>query len=172
MIDELDLFVDETLDDSKPVKQDPEVSAEEAIAFLRASLGHSLPHVFSKSSENADYISDSSLVRWFESRGRSLERTEKALHRHIQWRQEQGVTRITKEGVEKELVTDFIVFGGPDRDGFPCVFVFVRNHDKDVSTPEEMEKLIIYILEEALRKCAGRLNPGTCGYDAALSPGP
>ena len=67
MIDELDLFVDETLDDSKPVKQDPEVSAEEAIAFLRASLGHSLPHVFSKSSENADYISDSSLVRWFES---------------------------------------------------------------------------------------------------------
>ena len=56
--------------------------------------------------------------------------------------------------MEKELVTDFIVFGGPDRDGFPCVFVFVRNHDKDVSTPEEMEKLIIYILEEALRKCA------------------
>ena len=154
MIDELDLYIDALTDDSEPeAEPEPEVSAEEAIAFLRASLEPSLSSVFPTPLAH-ECISDSSLVRWFISRGRSLERAEKALQRHCQWRQEQGVSSISKESVEKELANDFIVFGGPDTDGFPCVFVFVRNHDKDASTPDEMEKLIIYILEEALRKCA------------------
>ncbi len=152
MIDELDLYV---ASESDPEEEpEPELSSSEAIVALRASL-EGTATIFTPSSlrDNGSPISDSSLVRWFTSRGRNLEKTELALRRHMKWREDRGVASITKESVEKELTTDFIIFGGPDTDGFPCVFVFVRNHDKDASTPEEMEELIIYILEEALRKC-------------------
>ena len=71
----------------------------------------------------------------------------------MKWRIENRVWEITAETVSKELSSDFIVFGGPDTSSYPCVFVFARNHDKNSVTHEETQRLVIYMLEEALAKC-------------------
>lgn len=136
-----------------------------AAAAVRES-GSGVESVFEKSAGNSEALSsqegsigrlggftDATLVRWFDSRGGSLEKTKKALGRHLLWRRENRIWEISKESVAKELSSDFIVFGGPDADDYPCVFAFVRNHDKDSASHEEMQRLILYLLEEALRKC-------------------
>lgn len=161
MFDELDLYLDATEDggsdtysDSEP-EPEPRLSREEAVKALRAWFEEkdaSKPTIFTSVTDFPD-ITDATLVRWFDSRGQSLDKTKMALTRHFQWREEVKLNSITKESVSEELASDFIVFGGPDTDDYPCVFAFVRNHDKDTATKEGMQRLIIYLLEEALRKC-------------------
>jgi hypothetical protein len=161
MFDELDLYLDATDNNGSDTYSDsesepePHLSREEAVKALRAWFEEkdaSKSTVFTSVATFSD-ITDATLVRWFDSRGQSLDKTKMALTRHLQWREEVKLNSITKESVLEELASDFIVFGGPDTDDYPCVFAFVRNHDKDTATKEGMQRLIIYLLEEALRKC-------------------
>jgi hypothetical protein len=181
MYDELDLYIDEPdpfdgQQEAEKEKKEPDIPRVEAAAALRSWLeeveqeesgsGSGVESVFEKSAGNSEALSsqegsigrlsgftDATLVRWFDSRGGSLEKTKKALRRHLLWRRENRIWETSKESVAKELSSDFIVFGGPDTDDYPCVFAFVRNHDKDSANHEEMQRLILYLLEEALRKC-------------------
>lgn len=172
MIDELDLYLNEDIEeDQQEEEKEPEISRVEAVEALRSWLkevdrGEAVETVFERNRGHVEAVpseeisngwlndfSDATLVRWFDSRGGNLEKTKKALKRHLQWREENRVGEIDKESVLKELSSDFIVFGGPDTDDYPCVFAFVRNHDKDSASHDEMQRLIIYLLEETLTNC-------------------
>lgn len=79
-----------------------------------------------------------------------------ALIKYIDWREEYGVNCLSRgdDDIEEQLalgkaeVLDF-----PDHRGRPIVLVTVRNHDARSRDLNVLTKFIIYILEEATRKC-------------------
>ena len=177
-VDKIDELEPENLDEALSNKQPETLGEDEAVLALRDWLNKfeegndciDMSTVFTKIEDAKedvvdhrekestlyawnDQFTDATLVRWFKSRAGDLERCKKALLRHMKWRTEHNVREIALDTVSKKLQTDFIVFGGPDTDHFPCVFVFTRDHDKDSVSHEETERLVIYLLEEALKQC-------------------
>jgi len=85
-----------------------------------------------------------------------VDETYSALIKYINWREEFGVNCLSRgdDDIEEQLamgkaeVLDF-----PDHVGRPIILVTVRNHDARSRDLNVITKFIIYILEEATRKC-------------------
>lgn len=79
-----------------------------------------------------------------------------ALIKYINWREEYGVNCLSRgdDDIEEQLALDKAeVLDFPDHIGRPVVLVTVRNHDSRTRDLNVITKFIVYILEEATRKC-------------------
>lgn len=99
--------------------------------------------------------SDACLKRFLRAFG-DIDEAYSALVKYINWREEYGVNCLSRgdDDIDEQLalgkaeVLDF-----PDHVGRPIVLVTVRNHDARNRDLNVITKFIIYILEEATRKC-------------------
>jgi hypothetical protein len=98
-------------------------------------------------------LSNASLLRWYRSRNCKMQKTVRALKRHIEWRVKEGIHEVTMESVKDVVDTNLCIFGGPDVQQLPCLFVCVRNHNKDSFSVDHMKRYITYLLLEASSQC-------------------
>jgi hypothetical protein len=104
--------------------------------------------------EQVPKLTDTAVLRFLRGRKHDEEKALKALNRHLQWREENEVDDIDKNisQFEKELKSQTIVVHGSDKDGRPSIFVFARRHNKNERDLEQVRKVIIYTLENTLKK--------------------
>lgn len=79
-----------------------------------------------------------------------------ALIKYINWREEYGVNCLSRgdDDIEEQIALDKAeVLEFPDHRGRPIILVTVRNHDARTRDLNVITKFIIYILEEATRRC-------------------
>lgn len=98
-------------------------------------------------------LTNASLLRWYRSRSCKLHKTVRALKRHIDWRLKENINEVTLESVKDVVDTNLCTFGGPDVQQLPCLFVCVRNHNKDSFAVDHMKRYITYLLLEASAQC-------------------
>ncbi|KAJ3692534.1 hypothetical protein LUZ60_012884 [Juncus effusus] len=102
---------------------------------------------------------DEDMILWFlKDRKFSVEETIPKLTKAIKWRQDFGVSSLSKESVQELYKTrKAYVHDHPDINGRPVLVVVASKHFPAKQDALENERLCVFLLEEAL----SRLPPGT-----------
>ena len=90
------------------------------------------------------------LARWFESRG-DLEKSKRAIRRHLAFRIAESVDETKPEDLQSLIDRKVVLLGGPDNEGLPVMFVFVRRHLMKETEPGLMRKFTIFVIEELIK---------------------
>lgn len=99
-------------------------------------------------------------LRWLTSRGWDVDEAERALAAHAEWRaQYVSAGRILEEEVSRELAAEKAFLQGVDAEGHSVLVVTARKHDMSSRRPEETERLICYVLDNAAAAADASLNP-------------
>jgi hypothetical protein len=122
----------------------PEEDLEQLEDFVKNQLPvHCKDLIFTKST----------LTRWDLGRGGSVERAKRGIRKHISWRLENAVDEITQKSVEEEIARNICFLAGPDKEGRPALFIFVRRHVTAEVDPDAMTDFIIFVMEQCVQKC-------------------
>jgi len=105
----------------------------------------------------------STLTRWYLGRGGSVERAKRGIRKHISWRLENAVDEITEKAVEDQIASQKCFLAGPDKEGRPTLFIFVRRHETAEADPDVMADFIIFVMEQCVQRCV------QTGVDEAIS---
>jgi uncharacterized protein YeeX (DUF496 family) len=99
-------------------------------------------------------FTDTAYLRFLRGRKHDEEKALKALNRHLEWRDENSVDRIHENIVsfQTELDSQKVMVHGVDTQGRPSIFIYARRHNKNNRDLEQIRKLIIYTLEDTLKK--------------------
>ena len=125
--------------------QPPNEAELAAVERLKTSLAaHHENHKFS----------DIAILRFLRGRKGDEEKAFKALNRHLEWREEHDVDNIHSHvhTFDVELKSNKVTVHGNDRNGRPAVFIYARRHNKHARDMDQITKLIIYTLEDILKK--------------------
>jgi hypothetical protein len=99
-------------------------------------------------------LADVALLRFYRGRKRDEDKAYNAVLKHIAWREENNVSSVCAnlDKFQDELKSGKIVVKGYDLSGRPAVFIYAGKHDKNERDIEQMRMLIIYTLEELLKR--------------------
>lgn len=134
----------------------------EKIAALRAACGSDLK----------PYCSDApTLARFLRSRKGDVELAKKSLLRHQEWRAEATPEFPLKNTMPsaKTLATGTSYVRGVDKLGRPAIVVRVRKHDGNMDRAE-MQRQVIFYLDEAIGRAVRRSKPADGTATAAADP--
>jgi len=95
---------------------------------------------------------DSMILRFLRARSFDVEKSAKLLTDCLIWRRDFqgiGVNQITKESIVNEYPIGKCFYHGEDLEGRPIVYVRVRLHNKNDSDPEEVQRICVFMFEEA-----------------------
>jgi hypothetical protein len=108
----------------------------------------------SEYAETAAKFTDTTILRFYRGRKLDEEKAFRALVRFIQWRADNEVDTIEQRTsqFEKELNSGKIIPFGQDKLGHPTVFINARKHNKNARDLDEIRQLIIYSLENVLKR--------------------
>lgn len=107
--------------------------------------------------EHADEMkvfTDTAILRFLRGRKGDEEKAYRGLVKHLEWRKEHNVDNIHESLhlFEPELKSGKIIVDGKDRHGRPAVFIFAHKHNKHKRDLQQIQMLIIYTLEDILKK--------------------
>jgi hypothetical protein len=127
-------------------KQPSEVELA-GVQRLKDRLAASAPPV-------AHNFGDTKLLRFYRGRKGVDEDAYKAVVKHVQWRIDNNVDRISQEAhkFQKEMDSGKFVVQGYDKTGRPAIFIYaakINKYDRDL---EQMRLLIIYTMEEVVKR--------------------
>lgn len=99
-------------------------------------------------------LTDTAYLRFYRGSKGNEEESFHYLVKFLEWRLENDIDHIEqkKDLFQKELNANKFVVGDWDKSGRPTIFIYARRHDKNHRDLEEMKLLIIYTLEETLKK--------------------
>jgi hypothetical protein len=118
-----------------------------AVGRLKEKLFHEHPDARST-------FTDTAVLRFLRGRKDDEEKGYRALIKHLEWRKEHNVDTIAQDisKFEHELKSGKMVVEGYDLHGRPTIFVSAHKHNKYHRNLEELQMLIIYTMEEILKK--------------------
>lgn len=99
-------------------------------------------------------LTDTAYLRFLRGRKHDEEKALRALARYIEWRKEFDVDNIgdKTEEFQTEVEAKKVETGFYDRDGRPAVHIYARKHNKYSRDIEQVRKMIIYSLEDVLKR--------------------
>ena len=130
---------------SEGVRQDP------IVASLRSYV---------KASGGDLELTDECLLRWYLSRKENVEKTKRAIGRHLTWRKKEGIhspksseaEQILKNNPDANTAVVSTTGTGQCTIGRPCIFVYAQLHDKSAQNDASMRKFLAHKIEEALQR--------------------
>jgi hypothetical protein len=110
--------------------------------------------LFLEKPESKSVLTDTAILRFLRGRKNDEEKGYRALLKHLEWRADNHVDTINEKVslFEVELKAGKIVVDGVDKVGRPSICVFARKHNKNHRDIEQVKMLIIYTLENTLKK--------------------
>jgi hypothetical protein len=99
----------------------------------------------------ASAISDMMVLRFVRGRKGDVSLAGPLLRRHLAWRREKNADTLGLESCALEAAKGRVTIQGKDQHGRPGLFCFAVRHNKHDRDMVEIENLIIYNLEEALK---------------------
>lgn len=97
-------------------------------------------------------FTDTKILRFYRGRKQDLEKSYKALVKHIEWNKEFDVSNVNSDQYGNENDKGKVIVDGYDSNGRPCVAIFAKHHLKNPDNLERLRYLIIRTLEDALKK--------------------
>jgi len=94
-----------------------------------------------------DLVTDAVLLRFLRARELKVEDAHLMLSKWVQCREEFGVDSLTEQHVQAEAATKKAMWIGIDRSNRPCLLIRPRLHIPEESTPTEMVRYGVWVLE-------------------------
>lgn len=125
--------------------QEPSAEESAAVERLKAQLAEKHQTV---------RFTDTAVLRFLRGRKQDEEKALVALNRHLEWREENQADSINEltHAFETELHSEKVKSIGVDLQGRPAVYVFARRHNKNNRDLDQIRQLIIYMIENTLKK--------------------